>query len=839
MSQKPSASATTTGERLHSEPAPSWELIRERFLESGDAGEVFRQRSRLVEQEVQRAYVEHLAPEVPSGLALLAVGGYGRKELFPYSDVDVCLLVETEKLAEDKRGNISAFLQALWDANLRVSHSVRTIAECCELHDTNIELNVSLIDQRFMAGDADLYARLEPKLKKFYENQRVSLARHLCRLARGRHSQFANTVFHLEPNLKEGPGGLRDVHLLEWFHKLEISGLHDISWRDMEEPRRFLSQVRCYLHYRSRRDNNTLSFEAQDELAEQKYSPYPSADDWMREYFRRVRSIEGAAIRAMDAIESKHNVLLAGFREWRSRLSNAEFTVSKDRVLLKSSQLLESDPGSILRLFHFVARHGIALSLDCERRIMEAYPKLREYFASAGAIWPMVREILLQPHAAMALRSMQESGVLRLLLPGWEGIEHMVTRDFYHRYTVDEHTIVTIENLQKLARSAEPGHRRFATLLTEIEDLSVLRTALLLHDIGKGARSGNHAEESVRMSKAILEQLGAPQKTREMILFLVDQHLALSAAMSSRDLDDPATARMLAAKVGTIEALRYLTLLTYADVSAVNPTALSPWRLEQLWRVYLRTHHELTRELQTDRIELAAGEGGERESFLKGLPVRYLRTHSEPEIRMHLDLEARRRESEVALDIRKTEGGYMLTVLAKDRLHLFASVAGALASFGMNILKAEAFANQQGTILDTFVFADPSRTLELNPSEVDRLQSILERVLLGRLHVRELLRSRPKPAPPSKRSMIQPKVSFDNEASESATLVELIAEDRPGLLYDVASALSNTGCNIELVLVDTEAHKAMDVFYISNAGKKLTEEHMGRLRTALLAVCEA
>lgn len=181
----------------------------------------------------------------------------------------------------------------------------------------------------------------------------------------------------------------------------------------------------------------------------------------------------------------------------------------------------------------------------------------------------------------------------------------------------------------------------------------------------------------------------------------------------------------------------------------------------------------------------------------------------------------------------------MLTVLAKDRLHLFASVAGALASFGMNILKAEAFANQQGTILDTFVFADPSRTLELNPSEVDRLQSILERVLLGRLHVRELLRSRPKPAPPSKRSMIQPKVSFDNEASESATLVELIAEDRPGLLYDVASALSNTGCNIELVLVDTEAHKAMDVFYISNAGKKLTEEHMGRLRTALLAVCEA
>ncbi|MBL8176099.1 MAG: HD domain-containing protein [Bryobacterales bacterium] len=616
--------------------------------------------------------MEHLAPEVPAGLAVLAVGGYGRQELFPYSDVDVCLLVDNDKIAEEKRSNISSFLQALWDANLRVSQSVRTAPECCELHDTNIELNVSLIDQRFLAGDTDLYARLEPKLRKFYENQRVSLARHLCRLARSRHAQYQNTVFHLEPQIKEGPGGLRDVHLLEWFHKLEISGLHDISWRDVEEPRLFLSQVRCFLHYRSRRDNNNLSFEAQDELAEQKYSRLESADAWMREFFRHVRAIEGAASRAMDAIESKHNVLLAGFREWRSRLSNGEFTVSKDRVLLKSSQTLDTDPAAVLRLYHFVARHGIALSLDCERRIMEAYPKLREHFAQAGAIWPQVREILLQPHAAMALRAMQESGVLRLLFPEWEGIEHMVTRDFYHRYTVDEHTIVTIENLQKLARTSEPGHRRFSTLLTEIEDLSILRAALLLHDVGKGARTGNHSVESVRMARETLERLGAPEKAREMILFLIDQHLALSAAMTGRDLDDPATARMLAEKVGTIEGLRYLTLLTYADVSAVNTTALSPWRLEQLWRVYLRTHHELTRELQTDRIQLPGEEGGERESFLKGLPVRYLRTHSEPEIRMHLDLEARRRETEVALDIRKTEGGYALTVLAKDRLHLVA-----------------------------------------------------------------------------------------------------------------------------------------------------------------------
>jgi [protein-PII] uridylyltransferase len=316
--------------------------------------------------------------------------------------------------------------------------------------------------------------------------------------------------------------------------------------------------------------------------------------------------------------------------------------------------------------------------------------------------------------------------------------------------------------------------------------------------------------------------------------FLILQHLTLSAAMTSRDLDDPATARLLADKVGTIEALRYLTLLTYADVAGVNPTALSPWRLEQLWRVYLTAHHELTRELQTDRISLPGDLSDQKAAFLKGLPVRYLRTHTEDEIQMHLDLEERRKQAEVALDIRKVDGGYSLTILAKDRLYLFASVAGALASFGLNILKAEAFANQQGTILDTFVFSDPNRTIELNPSEVERLQVTLERVLLGRVLVKDLLKYRPKPTLPSKRSSIVPKVAFDNTASETATLLEITAEDRPGLLYDVAAALSSEGCNIDLVLVDTEAHKAMDVFYISSGGKKLSEETKNRLHAALL-----
>jgi [protein-PII] uridylyltransferase len=838
MSQKPSEFEMTTAANPRCESILPLESIHQEFVRRGDAAAVLAGRTTLVDSQVRESYSAHLAAAFPKGLAVMAVGGFGRKELFPHSDVDVCLLVENEKAAAEGRSHISSFLQSLWDGNLRASHSVRTVAECCEVHEQNIELNISLLDQRFLAGDESLHALLEPRLAKFFDAQRMSLARHLCRLTRQRHAQFQDTIYHLEPNIKESPGGLRDLHLIGWLRKLQAAGMSELYRPEELDPARdFVFALRCFLHYRARRDNNMLSFDAQEELPEQAYSPYTEPESWMRQYYRHVRSVYGISSRAMDAVESKNNSLLAGFREWRSRLSNSDFTVARDRVYFKAPHAMEKDPELALRLFHFVARHGIRLSVEAERRIMENYHHLEQYFETPRPLWPAVRELLAQPHAALGLRAAQDCGVLRLIFPEWKDIECCVVRDFYHRYTVDEHTIVTIECLQALARSTEPAHQRFSTLLAEIEEPAVLRFALLFHDVGKGLRTGNHSEGSVRMAADAMERIGVPEKHRRMALFLIDQHLALSAAMTSRDLDDPATARMLAEKVGTIEALKYLTLLTYADIAAVNPTALSPWRMEQLWRVYITTYQELTRELQMDRIASTEKEADERASFLKGLPVRYLRTHTEEEIRLHLELETRRRHAEVAIDIRKTEGGYLVTVLAKDRLNLFASVAGALASFGMNILKAEAFANQQGTILDTFVFEDPARTLELNPTEVDRLQLTLERVLLGRVQVRELLRYRPKPALPSKRSGIAPKVTFDNEASDTATLIEITAEDRPGLLYDIAAVLSGAGCNIELVLVDTEVHKAMDVFYVSAGGKKLDMAVMPKLRESLETAC--
>jgi [protein-PII] uridylyltransferase len=809
--------------------------IREGFLAAGDPYAALDRRTVLADRIVTGASSDYLAPVFPTGLAVLAVGGFGRRELFPHSDIDVMVLIGSAPPTGVAREALSRFLQSIWDAGLRLSHSVHNVKECCELHDANIELNISLLDRRFLSGDHDLYQELSAKLPKFISDQHAPLSRNLCKLARQRHAKFHDTIYHLEPNIKETPGGIRDLHLMEWLHQMSGGGSQQ---RDLIDPaRRFLFAVRCWLHYNAGRDNNLLTFDAQEEIARQHFFPFDDAARTMREYYRHARAIFRAGLREMEVVEGRGSSLLAGFRDWRSRLSNAEFTVSRERVLFKAPQHLEKDPELALRLFQLVARHKLGIHRESERRLQDHLPGLSEWLRQPRNLWGPLRELLLQPHASSALRAMHETGVLKAIFPEWESIECYVVRDFHHRYTVDEHTLITIENLEDLQGGKDAARQRFAGLLSEIADPAILKLALLFHDTGKGSDEGGHCLESANLAAAAASRIGMSEHSRTMLRFLIEHHLDLSAAMNGRDLDDPGTAVWLASRVETLENLKNLTLLTYCDIGAVNPTALTPWRLEQLWRVYLTAYRELTRELDTDRIAAASTGSPERMAFLKGFPMRYLRIHTDAEIDRHLALDDRRAQSGVAIEIEKTSGAYQLTLLTKDRLFLFASIAGALASFGMNILKAEAFANQQGTVLDTFSFADPQRTLELNPPEMDRLRMSLERVVLGKLDVKTLLKNRPKTTAPSKGSRIDGHVGFDNEASDAATLVEVIAQDRPGLLYDLASAFSEGGCNIEVVLVDTEAHKAIDVFYVTVAGRKLDHALQSRLGGLLLKVC--
>ena len=779
--------------------------------------------------------------QVPFSVA--AVGGYGRAELFPQSDVDILILVENETGLAEIKEPLALFLRELWDAGLRASQSVRTVAECLHLQEQNIELHISLLDLRFICGDREPYEQLTQLLPDFFQKQETRVIRELADMAQMRHAKFNDTVYHLEPNIKEAPGGIRDIHFLHWLALLaQEKGAIREALHDIQDSRQFLYSVRCFLHERSHRDNNLLSFELQDRAAEVwTEDPDKPLDpgEWMRLYYRHARRVFHSALKALEFAELKASPLVRQFRDWRGRLSTSDFTVSHERVLLRNPAATMNSAASILELFTFVARHGLHLSWDAQRRLIGNGEDLTAKLRTWKIPWLAWREFFAQPHVALALREMQETALLAAAIPHWSSVECLVVRDFYHRYTVDEHSIVAVEVIDNLAAKNKDMPLRVRNLLQEDDQVPLLRLALLLHDVGKGTLPGDHVKGSLDVSTDVFEHLSVPKAAQDIIRFLIEHHLDLSMVMTGRDVEDPATARFLTSRIGTQEDLRRLPLLTFADISAVNPTAMTPWRLEQLLRVYLSAQEQLTRELIADRIDreattvLGGAESAELVDFLRGFPTRYLRTHTREQIRQHFEMEQKRAREGAAVQVTQDSGSYLLTVVASDCQGQFASLCGALASCGMNILKAEAASNRNGCILDMIRFADPMRTLELNPGEVVILERTIRSVVEGSLEVTELLKRRRAAPRPSSGAKISPAFRFNNEASDQCTLIDFVGEDRPGLLYDLTSAISAAGCNIELVLVDTEAHKAMDVFYVTRESSKLDAQTQSNLGSAL------
>lgn len=762
-------------------------------------------------------YRRTLGAAHPGGVALLAVGGYGRLELFPHSDVD--LLVLTASPFAD-REPLSLFLRDLWDAGLRVSQSVRTVEECTKLHEGNTELTISLLDQRLLTGDALLHARLTTAWEPFLRQRRRPVRERLCALTRQRHARFQDSLYHLEPDVKDGPGGLRDRNACRWL------ALLDAPWQPpaLDEAGAFLMRVRHGLHEATGRDDNRLSFELQDRLAGSLAGGDPAT--LMRDYYRHARGVHQALERTVAAAEERQGGLITSLRDRQSRLSNAEFTVSRNRVFLRVPHQWDAEPEALLRLFAFVARHGIPPAPETEDRVTE---RVRQG-ALPAAMWAPMEELFNQPHAALALRAMHRTGTLAALMPEWAHLDCLVVRDYHHRFTVDEHTLVAVDTVDDLATTDQAEARRFRDLLAEVDEPGVLRLALLLHDIGKGTGAEDHAVASERMAREVLNRWGAPELTRATVELLVEKHLALSSVMTSRDLDDPATAKAIAEAAGTVERLRLLTLLTYADISAVTPGALTPWRREQLWRAYLAGVDALTRGLEMDRIR----ETEAVPAFSVGFPDRYRRTHTAADMAVHQDLAQQASENEVALDLRRERGAWLLTVVAPDRPGLLADLAGALSAFGLEITKAEAFGNRQGMILDRFAVDDPMRTLDLNPPERDRLQRLVADAARGTVDVGKLLAAR---RGPKRRLHGAPTVHFVNDPDVAATLVEVVAADRPGLLYDLTRTLSANGCDIDVVLVDTEAGRALDVFYVTAGGGRLDEPRQNAVAEALRACC--
>jgi [protein-PII] uridylyltransferase len=489
----------------------------------------------------------------------------------------------------------------------------------------------------------------------------------------------------------------------------------------------------------------------------------------------------------------------------------------------------------VLRLLEFIGRHGIRPAPDTERRMEAARGAFAAYCGQPRPLWGTVESILSLPHAALAMRALQYTGLLTALFPEMASIADLAQAASEDRFTADEKALMALERATELGSTADPARLRFSQLSSELENRALLGFALLFHNSGQGSASGAAIDSSITLARQAMERIRMLAEEQRVVDFLIEHQMDLAEVMSGRDVDDPATSRLLAERVGTIELLKLLTILTYSGLAAMSLDSMTPWRLERLWRVYEVTRHELTRELETERIQELPGIVPGRPSFLKGFPMRYLRAHSANDIEQHLRLYDESRPTGVAVQLDRIEGAYRLTVIARDMPALFASFSGAISSFGLDILKAEAFSNARGVILDTFVFADPQRTLELNPPESERLLDLIRRVAQGKTDGQRLLRDRAHPDP--KRRGAPPLVNFDSDACETATLVEIVAEDRPGLLYNLATVFSSSACNIDVVLIDTKGHRAMDVFYVAHDGQKLTPELQAALKEKLLAVC--
>jgi [protein-PII] uridylyltransferase len=649
------------------------------------------------------------------------------------------------------------------------------------------------------------------------------LGKYIARLTKDRHHEFQHTLYHLEPNVKDAPGGLRDVQVLRWLAKLGAG--------DEQSPpdTAVLFEVRCFLHYLAGRDDNRFTFDRQDEIAELIGATSP--EELMRRYYRAVRVISRLANRRLDRFEAKSSSLLVQFRDRISRLSNADFSVVRGEILFRSANAVERDPGIVLRLFEFVAMHGLPLAGDALDRLERAGGHFAEWAKAQSNLLAPIRRGILLPHAAAALRMLHECRALEGIFPELREMEALVIRDFYHRYTVDEHTLVAITNALNLRQKRDDS---FGNLAAETQDFDLLAIALLFHDVGKGTPNEPHVPVSVRIARPALERAGISARAWGIVEFLIAAHLELSSAMSGRDLSDPEVIRSVAEKVGTVERLRLLTLLTWADISAVNPTAMTPWRRQLLWKLFMLVNAELTREL-TARIAPPESQGSPgMRAFLEGLPPRYLRIHSPAEMQEHLRLDTEAMEKGVAASLVHSEV-WNLSVVTNDKPGLFALVAAAISSFGLNILRAEAFSNARGRVIDTFAFADEQRTLDLNPEEVQQLVRTVIKAVRGEITMEHLLERRPR-VKPDARVLAEARVTYNNDASPSSTLIELLTQDRPGLLCDIASAISKSGGNIEVVLVDTEARRAIDVFYVTRGSLKLTDPEAQELVAALTKV---
>jgi [protein-PII] uridylyltransferase len=817
---------------------------------AGRAGRLVQARYAAVLDEIIRQLVAEWEGSAP--FVVCAVGGYGRRTLCLHSDIDLLIVFDGRIGAAEER-LLNGLLQPLWDLRLTVGHHVRELADLGTDDDRNPEFLLALCDLRLLVGDVRVFDEVIGVTARANPAGAPALVEALLTLTDARYADFNDTLYQLEPDVKKAPGGLRDisaVRLLATLARDAFAAAGPASIDRLSEAEEFLLRVRSILHVDARRDANVLTHEEQERVAEALglpgQDPRQRVEALMGAYFRHARRVVGAlqTARTVVAPSTPHPPV--------GPLTDT-LVMAPDGVAFADDARAATQPAVWLEAFAVALRIGARVSnrvLACIQENVGRYTA--DYFMASDEVRRRLLGMLHPERGLSAcLSAMLDCGLLGTLFPEIERIHGRVIRDFYHKYTVDEHTLLAIRHLEAMRHPSSAGRARFASILNEVHAPELLVLALLYHDTGKW-REGDHAQESARLAGAMLERLRLSDAARATVEFLITRHLAMSTVMFRRDVSDPDTIAELAALAGTEERLKMLTLVTLVDIDAVAPGTLTPWKEDLLWRLYVEAYNDLThgyadeliRPDQADRALVMAEcpddiTDAELSRFLDGLPARYLNVFGLSAIYRHVRLARDLKADALRLALEKHDDVWELTVAALDKPFLFSNIAGVLASFGMNIHRGQAMTTPDQLALDVFEFSDDEGFLRENAGARDEVARVLRGVIGGGIDIRERLRGRERSVMHRRRRDVDVAIQIDNETSRRYTVVEIVTGDAPGLLYRISRAISDQGCDVDLVLISTEGHKAIDVLHVTKQGRKLDAPVQFALRQELVRTLEA
>ena len=795
-------------------------------------------------------------PTVAERIALLAVGGYGRGEMAPYSDVDIMFLTPWKQTAWGEQV-IETVLYFLWDLGLKVGHSTRSLDEMIRQGKADLTIRTALLEARFVWGDQPLYDEASGRFRRevVAGTARTYIADKLAERD-VRHKRMGDSRYVVEPNLKEGKGGLRDLHTLFWIGKYvyqvqSVPELVDKGLLTAQELRQFvraenfLWAVRCNLHDMAGRAEERLTFDVQRELSQRlRYTEragMSAIERFMRHYFlmaRHVGDLTGLFLAHLDDRFGKSSWFPRLVR--RPRRLNG-FTTRSGRIGVPDDGFFRDDPVRLLELFALADRAGL-----------EIHPlAMRQAGRDAGLIADkrcdprangLFMDVLTSPRDPEAvLRWMSEAGVFGRFVPDFGRVVAQMQYDMYHHYTVDEHTIRAIGLLARIEKGElKADHPQSSAVIQQIISRRVLYVAVLLHDIAKG-RGGDHSLLGADIAEALCPRFGLTPAETETVAWLVRYHLLMSSTAFKRDLSDFKTILDFAEVVASPERLRLLLILTVVDIRAVGPNVWNNWKAQLLRDLYdaaeevLRLGHK-----QTGRAERIAAKQADLARALEWPAAEfaaYAKRHADPywvaepaDVLFRNAVAVERADAaqaalSITTDVDAEMGTTLVTVYAGDHPGLFYRIAGAISLGGANILDARIHTTRDGRALDNFVVADPLGRPFAEPAQLARLKRSIEDVLTGKVRLAERLAARPLPRRRAEAFRVEPNVLIDNKASNRYTVVEVNALDRPALLWSLTHALFAARLAIHSAHIATYGERAVDVFYLTDlTGAKVDDE---------------